>query len=540
MGGFSTAVFSSKTFIKADAIKDLKTSEERLNTVQSLIPRDITSCLFKNLDNGTVHTVHDEEKCSQENPENEEESSIFTRTVLAEQLGFTPGENVSVLSRKLEIQYLEDKGRFQVAKEAIKRGEIIAIEDPIAIFPIISESKRFCNYCCKLLEPAVQLAESCEPAVQLAESCEPAVQLSKSCEPAVQLAESCEPAVQSAESCTKCEDVSWCSGKCKQRALNSHHRYECRIQLTSVLKEEAKSLGKLFLVFRIITQKPLQFFRLNYDQFLEYKPSRGSNKNDEISSSYSSLFNLVRHQINSIDQQIELDIVAVIMLRMLRMSGYFGSNSSDESIDETFSSDEILIGNLIEDLVRIVNVNTHPVHQEEEQETIAAAVYPCLAASLNHSCNPNLVRVSAGSSIIVVAARDIEKGAELTDMYTVHWTEYDTVTRQEYLQKNFHFTCNCEACVEGWDPLEESEFDSTLNQNTDPVERTGGLANRLQDVERTGGMENRLQDVERTGGMENRLQDVERTGGIENRLQDFYLRSRTESILIKIVSKLLS
>ena len=64
-------------------------------------------------------------------------------------------------------------------------------------------------------------------------------------------------------------------------------------------------------------------------------------------------------------------------------------------------------------------------------------------------------------------------------------------------------------------------------QNTDPVERTGGLANRLQ-------------DVERTGGMENRLQDVERTGGIENRLQDFYLRSRTESILIKIVSKLLS
>ena len=29
---------------------------------------------------------------------------------------------------------------------------------------------------------------------------------------------------------------------------------------------------------------------------------------------------------------------------MLRMSGYFGSNSSGESIDETFSSDEILIG----------------------------------------------------------------------------------------------------------------------------------------------------------------------------------------------------
>ena len=28
MGGFSTAVFSSKTFIKADAIKDLKTRKD--------------------------------------------------------------------------------------------------------------------------------------------------------------------------------------------------------------------------------------------------------------------------------------------------------------------------------------------------------------------------------------------------------------------------------------------------------------------------------------------------------------------------------
>ena len=59
--------------------KCIRTSDERLNTVQSLIPRDITSCLFKHLDNSTVHTVQDDdpsvvhnvEECFQENPENE-------------------------------------------------------------------------------------------------------------------------------------------------------------------------------------------------------------------------------------------------------------------------------------------------------------------------------------------------------------------------------------------------------------------------------------------------------------------------------------
>jgi len=35
----------------------------------------------------------------------------------------------------------------------------------------------------------------------------------------------------------------------------------------------------------------------------------------------------------------------------------------------------IIAGNLIEDLVRIVNVNTHPVHQEEEQVNAAGCFF---------------------------------------------------------------------------------------------------------------------------------------------------------------------
>ena len=43
----------------------------------------------------------------------------------------------------------------------------------------------------------------------------------------------------------------------------------------------------------------------------------------------------------------------------------------------------------------------------------------------------------------------MEEGEELTDMYTVHWTEYTLQERREYLERVFHFLCKCHACW--WD-----------------------------------------------------------------------------------------
>ena len=48
--------------------------------------------------------------------------------------------------------------------------------------------------------------------------------------------------------------------------------------------------------------------------------------------------------------------------------------------------------------------------------------------------------------MVLAAGRQLEEGEELSDMYTVHWTEYTTRERQEYLERVFHFTCHCQAC----------------------------------------------------------------------------------------------
>lgn len=54
---------------------------------------------------------------------------------------FSSDSNCSVLSSKAIIQFQESRGRFLEAKEEIRMGEIVAVENPIAAFPINHEWK---------------------------------------------------------------------------------------------------------------------------------------------------------------------------------------------------------------------------------------------------------------------------------------------------------------------------------------------------------------------------------------------------------------
>ena len=54
---------------------------------------------------------------------------------------FSPNSNCSVLSSKATLQFQESRGRFLVAAEEIRMGEIVAVENPIVTFPINHEWK---------------------------------------------------------------------------------------------------------------------------------------------------------------------------------------------------------------------------------------------------------------------------------------------------------------------------------------------------------------------------------------------------------------
>ena len=72
-------------------------------------------------------------------------------------------------------------------------------------------------------------------------------------------------------------------------------------------------------------------------------------------------------------------------------------------------------------------------------------LYP-LAAMMNHSCIPNVVRVYSGNLMIAHATRNISKGEELVWSYLPpHSMSYSQ--RQSLIQSTFHFTCTCPKCT---------------------------------------------------------------------------------------------
>ncbi|XP_037079259.1 uncharacterized protein LOC119100256 [Pollicipes pollicipes] len=110
--------------------------------------------------------------------------------------------------------------------------------------------------------------------------------------------------------------------------------------------------------------------------------------------------------------------------------------------------------------------NAHEVSEQvrcgsdSELREVGAAVYPTVSL-LNHSCDPNVLRVSHGTSCVVHVIRPVPAGHELLDNYGYHWAVQDWTERQEALRKQYHFACHCRACTEDWAPhneLPEREF----------------------------------------------------------------------------------
>ncbi|BHF65842.1 hypothetical protein SprV_0200885500 [Sparganum proliferum] len=81
---------------------------------------------------------------------------------------------------------------------------------------------------------------------------------------------------------------------------------------------------------------------------------------------------------------------------------------------------------------------------------LASCLYPTLSL-VNHSCDPNVLRVSTGSgSCLLLALRPLPAGTELLDCYSAHYALQGRAERQADLLSQYCFSCACVACTEDW------------------------------------------------------------------------------------------
>lgn len=73
-----------------------------------------------------------------------------------------------------------------------------------------------------------------------------------------------------------------------------------------------------------------------------------------------------------------------------------------------------------------------------------------LCSLLNHSCAPNVVRVSDGDTNVVIVNRIIKKGGQIFDNYGAHHCLADLRERQKALKDQYIFNCQCEACIRNY------------------------------------------------------------------------------------------
>ena len=78
-----------------------------------------------------------------------------------------------------------------------------------------------------------------------------------------------------------------------------------------------------------------------------------------------------------------------------------------------------------------------------------------IGSLFNHSCDPNTSRINVGSATVLVATRTIAAGEEVSDIYSMHHSEIPQRQRGGWLEKNFFFTCGCQACQEGYATYDE-------------------------------------------------------------------------------------
>jgi hypothetical protein len=233
--------------------------------------------------------------------------------------------------------------------------------------------------------------------------------------------------------CRACCVVLFCNKECRDHG-NVHHVEggpECGVSWTALLPPE------VVLAVRLAC-------RIHRDQ------KRGDYSNDNVRAATSS--NSSSKVVSSLETCFDkLDTEEAIWRATTACAahaaytiGYQRSNTaSDSTINFPISIADVLRALCIVNLNGIAMV---PPAFGSEEDSIGIAVYP-VASFLSHSCIPNVSVRFEGNTAIIRALSTLTAGTALLHCYGPQAGEMTTAQRRMMLKDQYHFFCECDACV---------------------------------------------------------------------------------------------
>lgn len=410
----------------------------------------------------------------------------------------TGGRNERFLSasKKIDVRFDNNMGRYAVAAEDIEPGDVLVTEKP---FASVLNREEYGNHC-----------------------------------------QSCFKTTKAPIPCKKCSSVLFCSVECRQSSY--FHTIECPI--LDLLVGSGMSIN-CFLALRLVTQYPLSYFLDMKEKLTQEDDLKDLTNDKEVydPSDFMRLYHLVCHsQFRTAEDLFHRCIMIVFLIKALKKTKYFdgkGTSSGDKVNDV-----EVFIGSLLLRFLQIVQFNAHEVSEFHllgpktfdgaKNEALGAAIYPTLAL-FNHSCHSAQVRYFSGSQVITKSVRNIRKGEIVPENYGQAFPSKNKIQRKAELADRYWFECNCEACQNDWPmykDMDSTSFNFKCHKCQSPVPvNTEQVLNPFIKCEKCGEQTNILSTLKN-------LQNTEQTfKGACKEMEAFNLE-KAEALMIENLKQL--
>ncbi|XP_063881235.1 SET and MYND domain-containing protein 4-like isoform X2 [Scylla paramamosain] len=364
--------------------------------------------------------------CHGKEDENEEKSTSQSPSA---NLFCGPSRVLPNASSVVTLQESKDEGRYAVVNRRVPTGQVLMAERPYASVLMENKSGFHCTHCYLRLVAPVP--------------------------------------------CEWCCGVAFCSPKCRDLAVSSYHRWECRF--LDLMIGSGVSLN-VSLALRVAAQHDLLFFQKLQDRLSQpaVLPSTTSPHRPEDYLSFYHMAGLEEHRSGR--DFFHRALIAAFLLKILQRAHYFGKWDDEGPPDKPLTEDEALLGRLLLRHLQVSQFNAHELHSplvplapcnphsqisgmtfmSGENNYVATksvflglAVYPTVAFC-NHSCFPAVARFFDGDKMVIVNLRPLSPGDAVAENYGPIFTHMPRQERQRKLLSRYWFRCRCEACEQDW------------------------------------------------------------------------------------------
>lgn len=261
--------------------------------------------------------------------------------------------------------------------------------------------------------------------------------------------------------CTECCSVAFCSIECRDIALATYHKFECKY-LDLLIGSGMSILCHLAL--KLVLQNKT--------------PEKALEEGKRLAGVFCK-----NAAMRSNEDFFKRCLMSTFLLRCLQRAEFFGRRLT-ESAEPT--AKELEIGELLFGYLQALQFNAHEIYEtvssghkfvKSRINYIGVGIYEA-GAMFNHECYPSVTRYFNSTSLIFNSIRPHAKGEVIAENYGPIFTKQTQQERQRNLASRYWFKCECRACSENWSVLDKLNNKCRLRC---PTENCTGLFPYPQD-----------------------------------------------------------